>query len=128
MEWLAAKALVLVRAHQVCEACGAFFADDVHHRQPRGMGGVHGAGACLANSAPNLLALCRPCHDAIESDREVAIGLGRLVTHPLHSAFVPVRIKPIWGEGWYFLTGDFGYQRAQAWQVDKARRVYGIGT
>ena len=126
MEWLAVKSLTLVRAHQVCEVCGALFADDVHHRQPRGMGGVHGAAARVANSAANLLALCRGCHDGIESNREEAQGLGRLVTHPLHSAFVPVLIKPIYGRGWYFLTGDFGYQRAEEWQVKKAQRVYGL--
>ena len=39
-----------------CEVCG-LVASDIHHIQPRGMGGSK-----LRDTPDNLIALCRPCH------------------------------------------------------------------
>jgi hypothetical protein len=39
-----------------CEVCGVV-ASDIHHIQPRGMGGSK-----LRDTPDNLIALCRPCH------------------------------------------------------------------
>ncbi len=39
-----------------CEVCGVA-ASDIHHIQPRGMGGSK-----LRDTPDNLIALCRPCH------------------------------------------------------------------
>ena len=39
-----------------CEVCGTA-ASDIHHIQPRGMGGSK-----LRDTPDNLIALCRPCH------------------------------------------------------------------
>jgi 5-methylcytosine-specific restriction endonuclease McrA len=39
-----------------CEVCGRP-ASDIHHIQPRGMGGSK-----LRDTPDNLIALCRPCH------------------------------------------------------------------
>lgn len=120
-EWLAVRTLVLVRAHQLCEGCGRYTADDVHHRQPRGMGGVHGGAALHANSPANLLALCRPCHDRTEDEPDAMRRLGWLVQHPYDAWSTPCRIKPIYGEAWWFLLPDLSYQRASVDDVESFR-------
>lgn len=111
-EWLAIKALVLVRSHHICEGCGRALPDDVHHRQPRGMGGVFGHAAHVANSASNLLALCRPCHDFTEDQPTEARRRGWLVPHWTDSWSAPVDITPIYGRGWYYLLDDLSYRFA----------------
>lgn len=56
-----------LRAWGKCEGCGVMGLDlQAHHRQARGMGGVHSVAARDANDPRNLLALCRRCHDETE--------------------------------------------------------------
>ena len=84
-------------------------ADEVHHRQPRGMGGVSRAAAERANNPSNLLALCLGCHRFTEEEPAEARARGWLVPHPLTPAIIPARLVPIYGAGWYFLLGNLSY-------------------
>lgn len=111
-EWLAVRTLVLVRANQICEGCGRSQADEVHHRQPRGMGGVHGGAALHANSPANLLALCRVCHDRTEDQPEEMRRLGWLVPHYTDAWTTPAYLRLILGQAWWYLLPDLSYQRA----------------
>ncbi|WP_369122934.1 HNH endonuclease [Nocardia farcinica] len=74
-----------------CERCGTTFlgpnGGDPHHRTPRGMGGTRDA---RINRLSNLVALCRPCHDWVESHRSRSIVEGWLVPRHLDPADVPV--------------------------------------
>jgi hypothetical protein len=126
MEWYAAKALALVRAHQLCEGCGTAFADDVHHRQPRGMGGVHGAAAREAHRGYNLLALCRRCHDLTEAEPALCRAQGWLVPHPIQVALIPALIVPIYGRAWYYLDAEFGYRPCNQHRANGILRGYGL--
>lgn len=103
---------IFARAHNLCEGCGRTRAEEVHHRQPRGMGGVHGAAARHSNSAPNLLALCRPCHNITEDEPTLARSWGWLVEHPLDSWTEPALIVPVYGRGWWYLEPDLTYRLA----------------
>lgn len=82
---------------------------DVHHRQPRGMGGVHGVAATVSNSPPNLLAVCRPCHDRCDDQPVIARLSGWLVPHPTDPATVPALLHTVNGFGWWLLREDGGY-------------------
>lgn len=113
-EFAAVRPLVIQRAHGLCEGCGAVPPTEVHHRQPRAMGGVHGDAVARANSPANLLALCVTCHRYTEDQPERARQLGWLVPHPTDPATVAARIYPIYGHGWYFLTPDLGYVLSEA--------------
>lgn len=75
--------MVIARAGERCERCGAPGAD-IHHRRARGMGGSRDP---HANLPGNLVLLCRGCHDWIESRRSWAYGQGWLIPHD-------VRINP----------------------------------
>jgi hypothetical protein len=108
-EWLAIRAFVLVRASHICEGCGRAQADEVHHRQPRGSGGVHRAGARAANSPSNLIALCLACHRFAEDHRTEAERVGWIVRHGYNPPIVPAKIWTVNGPGWYYLLGDLTY-------------------
>jgi hypothetical protein len=110
----AAKRLVLARSWGRCEGCGKFgLRLDVHHRQARQAGGVSGEAEVLANSPPNLLALCRSCHDETEHHEtwELTEGIGwripKFVTDPWS---VPARIHTVNGYAWWQLTKEAGYR------------------
>ena len=88
-----------------CERCAIPFfgtnAGDPHHRRPRGMGGSKDNGT---NRLANLVALCRRCHDDIESNRARALVEGWLVPQGKDPAKVPV-----WSRlhgGWVLLSDD----------------------
>lgn len=125
-EWLAVRAFVLVRASHICEGCGASRADEVHHRQPRGMGGVSGAAEARANNPANLLALCLACHRFTEEEPAQARGRGWVVPHPTSSPLIPAKIVPIYGAGWYHLLGDLSYLPCEEWKAQKILRNYGL--
>ena len=55
--------IVAVRSLGVCEKCGTARAEQMHHRQARGMGGSK-----VRNGAENLLHLCSPCHAWVEAN------------------------------------------------------------
>lgn len=50
--------------------------EQLHHRKPRRMGGSRDPGV---NLPQNLICLCRPCHEWIESHRAEAMDKGWLV-------------------------------------------------
>lgn len=84
---------VLARAHFRCERCGtylAFQAYSIHHRLPRGRGGL--------NELSNLVLLCGSattpggCHTKVESHREEAYDDGWLVRTGMYPREVPVNV------------------------------------
>lgn len=94
---------VKLRADFHCEACGLDMLNrvggEIHHRQPRGMGGRrHHA---ERHSPANLLFLCPACHRDIEVHRAAAYGFGWLVHRWLNPAHQNVMI---YGRGWVRLT------------------------
>lgn len=103
------------RCFGLCEGCGVGGALlDVHHRQARGAGGVHGAAAVVANDPRNGLALCRLCHDMTEHADEwracIAMGLRVEHAYPHDPRGVPALLSTPQGRGWWLLTTDVGYQ------------------
>lgn len=81
--------LVRARCGGRCERCAApLDGGDAHHRIPRGMGGTRDA---RVNQASAIVALCRPCHDYIESRRSSAQVDGWLVPRGMHPSRIPVR-------------------------------------
>lgn len=80
-------ALVMDRAGNCCERCGRARPEQIHHRKPRGAGGTSDP---EINSPVNLLALCSPCHLAVERDRSVAYEQGWLVRREHNPATTPV--------------------------------------
>lgn len=95
------RELVLARANGQCERCGVD-ADNLqlHHRRPRGMGGSRRKDTNLAS---NSLALCPPCHCAIESDRELSLWAGWLVRQGRDPA-----VMPVFRQGRWVLLDDHG--------------------
>lgn len=104
-----AQRIVRLRSHGRCEGCGVgglFLA--AHHRQARGMGGVHSVAAHAANDPRNLLALCPACHDETEHaetwqlTEEVGWRIPKWVREPFA---VPALLHTVnyAGQGWYLL-------------------------
>lgn len=85
-----------------CVRCGTPAArdeDSLHHRVPRGRGGV--------NTAENLIVLCGTgttgCHGWVEKNRAAAYKLGYLVETGIDPLDVPVAVA---GRGWRHATAD----------------------
>ena len=107
-----ARQLILDRADGVCEA---MFVDEcnsrieaIHHRKPRKMGGSKRSDI---NQPSNGLAICQPCHVAIESFRLVALDRGLLVSQ--HNS-EPVSCVGVWRRGVWVLLTDAGGVVGQA--------------
>lgn len=71
-----------------CERCGSL-GHQTHHRRPRGKGGSRDEGTNLAG---NLLRLCSPCHDEVESHRGDSLRRGWLVKHGAGPACDPLQV------------------------------------
>lgn len=95
-----------------CEICGSGNPIHTHHRKPRRSGGTTGPRALQVNNPSNALRLCGPCHDTVESDRDAAVQLGRLVPEYADPAETPVLLTPWCGHGWYLLGALGGYEFA----------------
>lgn len=122
-----ARRLVLARAHGRCEGCGLELTLEVHHRQPRGMGGVSRLGAAVSNAVPNLLALGRVCHDLTEAEPTACRDLGWLVPHPIDSWTVPALLRTVNGYGWYRLELDATYTWVDPVEAERlVRDLYGV--
>lgn len=93
------RMLIHDRAGRRCEVCGLTGATQIHHRQPRGMGG---SGAQGIRSAANGLLVHTGCHQRIENNRSKSYLLGHLVKRGQQPEEVRVRL---W-DGWWYLTGD----------------------
>jgi 5-methylcytosine-specific restriction enzyme A len=104
--------LVYERAQHSCEIDGAPLGDrrgvdhHIHHRRPRRMGGSQ---LPDTNAPQNLLLLCPPCHELVESERTAAYAGGWLVRQnddPL-TVSVLVLAKPV------HLTAEGRYERCR---------------
>ena len=101
----AVRALVWERDSGCCVRCGLRGGDHVwpphalHHRRPRGAGGSRLEDT---NSPANLVTVCSPCHDWIESQRMLAGVHGLL----LHQASDPGAIAIRYRGRWVLLTHD----------------------
>lgn len=108
------RRLALARSWGKCEGCGKFGLKlDPHHRQARGMGGVHGDAAQRANDVRNFLALCRSCHDETEHAQtwDLTEATGWRIPHFVDDALViPALIHTVNGYAWWDLTQDAGYR------------------
>ncbi len=91
------------RSGGMCERCGQAPGQHVHHRQPRGAGGTR---LETANLPSNLLHLCRPCHEHVESHRQNAYAYGWLVPRYGRPAEWPVKLA---GHGWVLLNDQGGW-------------------
>jgi hypothetical protein len=70
------------------------------------MGGRKRAGLAV-NDPANLVRVCLGCHSWIEANPSEADALGLL--HP-DGPDAPVWLHPVYGPGWYRLTGDGCYE------------------
>lgn len=89
------------RSNGVCEVCGQRRAEQMHHRQPRGMGGTSQR---RRHHLENILDVCGRCHMKIESNRTVAEFNGWLVPAGMDPGQMPVYLRIPWA-GW-FMLGD----------------------
>lgn len=102
---------VYERARWACECCGSAVGPrrgsehHIHHRRPRAAGGSRRPDTNLPS---NLLLLCPPCHDDIESHRAVALSHGLLVVQVDDPATTAVLIRR---DRWFYLTRDGRYSR-----------------
>lgn len=100
---------VYERAGHCCEICSAAVGPvrgldhHLHHRRPRAAGGTRRPDT---NRPSNLLLLCPPCHDGIESRRREALLAGLLLSQSRDPAATPVRLA---GPRWVYLTADGRY-------------------
>lgn len=122
------RELVLARSWGMCEGCGRFgLSLAAHHRQARGIGGVHGPAGERANDVRNGLALCSTCHDETEHAEtwELTETIGWRIPHHVDNPLVvPALIHTVNGHAWWQLTEQSGYRWVD-WDVTQ-RLSYGI--
>lgn len=100
---------VLERAQYSCEIASCHIGDrrgidyHLHHRRPRRMGGDRRPDT---NSPSNLLVLCPPHHEEIESRRAEAYAVGWLLRQNDNPAAVAVLVQR---DRWVYLTADGRY-------------------
>jgi len=98
-----------------CVRCNAPIQGDrgvgwvLHHRRPRAMGGTRRDDA---NSPANLLSLCAPCHDHVESNRNESRTAGWLVPLMWDPAATAVLVEQ--GARWVYLDAEGAYVDAPA--------------
>lgn len=115
MELERAQRITRLRCWGICEGCGVGgLTLAVHHRQARGMGGVHSVAAQDANDPRNLLALCGRCHDETEhgetwrATEEIGWRMPKWVRSPYS---VPALLYTVnyTGQAWYLLGMEGEY-------------------
>lgn len=106
-----------LRAWGKCEGCGVMGLDlQAHHRQARGMGGVHSVAAQDANDPRNLLALCSVrCHPETEhaDSWQATEQVGWRIPAFVEDAYaVPALLYTVnfVGQAWYLLGQNGGYK------------------
>lgn len=101
---------VLDRDGHACVRDGAAIRGDrgkdwvIHHRRPRGIGGSRREDTNLPS---NLLSLCAPCHDYIESHRAEALENGWLLHQGVDPPSVAVLVAH--GSRWVYLNDEAEY-------------------
>ena len=95
------RELIQERADYRCEICGIRMAygGQIHHRQPRGMGGSRNKEIA---SPANGIYVHMNCHAMVESIRSRAYTMGWLVHRGRSIGSQEVRL---W-DGWFLLTDD----------------------
>jgi len=94
------RAAIIERADRRCEIDGIRLTNgQIHHRQPRGMGGSR---LLQISSAANGLLLHPGCHAKVESDRTRSYMMGWLVRRGIQPHSREVKL---W-DGWFILTAD----------------------
>jgi hypothetical protein len=96
----------------------------MHHRKPRGTGGVRGEAAVAIASPANALTLCGSgttgCHGWAEHNRTKAIEMGVLISrHAVGPAFEPTAVLVMRNDGTKWLLGDSGEARkvgSKSWE------------
>lgn len=100
---------VYERAGHSCELCTHAVGPQrgldhhIHHRRPRAAGGSKRPDTSLPS---NLLLLCPPCHEGVESRRGEALDAGWLVPQSGDPAETAVLIQR---DRWVYLTKDGDY-------------------
>lgn len=94
------RELVMQRAGRRCERCHGRQALQIHHRQPRQMGGTSDP---RINDYTNLALLCYTCHRWVESNRTAATNEGWLV--PRRKGMPPAQVPWLAVDGWWWPTG-----------------------
>ncbi len=119
------RSIVALRSNGICELCSASRFHELHHRQPRGMGGTK---RLDIHSPANLLALCWRCHhENVEVQRESAYEKGWLVRRGSDPAETRVWLHTVFGPGWYLLDDEGLYHIQDLDEVrifGQAREVY----
>lgn len=95
------RAKLVERSGHLCERCGYVFADEVHHRSSRRMGGTRRP---EINELTNLMHLCSPCHRRVTEHPEEACKWGWSVRGWMDPEQMPV-MMPRRG-GWVWLDDD----------------------
>lgn len=86
----ATRKVIYKRANGRCEVCGLpWQIAQIHHRRPRGMGGTSRKNS---GTASNGLLVHPKCHARIESQREIALENGWLVSQTADPLVVPVKL------------------------------------
>lgn len=67
----AARAEVRERAGNCCADCGGTYNLQIHHVKSKGMGGVHGKAALVADAPDNLVLICQYCHAERHGERVI---------------------------------------------------------
>lgn len=85
----------------------------MHHRKPRGAGGVRGRGAEVFSSPANALTLCGSgttgCHGWAERERDKAIEMGVLISRlAVGPAFAPTAVRVQRDDRTWWLLTDGG--------------------
>ena len=102
---------VLARSYTQCEHCGLAPVQEIHHRIPRGMGGVRGRHAEVVASPANALGLCRSCHDWAERrDRAEARDRGLILRRTADPTTRPFYSQA--RRAWFILDSDGNKTRA----------------
>lgn len=90
---------VVVERDGVCLRCRRAEIEQIHHRQPRGLGGTRNPDI---NSPANLISLCAECHHYIEINRVKSRLAGWLVSHWDDPKEIPISTP----SGLVWLTDD----------------------
>ncbi|CAM3288465.1 HNH endonuclease [Stackebrandtia soli] len=76
-----------------CILCSQQRGCQIHHRQPRQMGGTKDP---AINSPSNLIVLCGDCHRRVESHRADAEAHGWIVRRPYIPSHEPILRRGVW--------------------------------
>ena len=115
--WTVVKGVVMERDNWTC-AAGPERAVDVHHRQPKGMGGS--ADPVIAFGAVNLIGLCREHHDLCHAEDPEMGRRGFMLKPEQDPAETPVYVRSEWGCERFWLLPGGGLSRTGPGKAEAA--------